>query len=230
MAEVMGTKRFGRFLDEVPEAKRICLDEEDTSDDSKRTSEDEEDDSDDGHDVHPADYVVEAFRSFGFDHKKIVAKSNTLFIEPTREMIAAYTKDTTQALRENNIDKLRDLHKSGVQLNCCNKFGDSSVHIACRRGNTEIVKFLLEEVQIPIYNVRDDFKRTPLHDACWTSEPNFALVDILLRAAPEHALLPDSRGDTPFAYVRAEHWDAWVDFLAPRRSLMYPKGLIPKRR
>jgi ankyrin repeat protein len=218
MVEVMGTKRLATFLEEaLPEAKRLC-------------QEDDEDNSDDSNDIHPADFVVDAFRSLGFDQRKIAAKSDTLFIEPTPEMMAAYTKDTTQALRENNIDKLRDLHKSGVQLNCCNKFGDSSVHIACRRGNTEIVKFLLEEVQIPIYNVRDDFKRTPLHDACWTSKPNFALVDVLLRAAPEHALLPDSRGDTPFNYVRVEHWDEWVDFLAARRSLMYPKGLIPKRR
>jgi hypothetical protein len=35
-----------------------------------------------------------------------------------------------------------------------------------------MVSYLLEECKLCV-NISDDFGRTPLHDACWTAEPNF---------------------------------------------------------
>jgi hypothetical protein len=62
----------------------------------------------------------------------------------------------------------------------------------------------LETVKVDIH-IRYNYHRTPLHDVCWTTEPNYDLVDMLIRIAPEHLLLEDVRRFTPFDYVRPEH-------------------------
>ena len=58
------------------------------------------------------------------------------------------------------------MHKKGKTLQCCNRFGESAIHMACRHDLTDVVKFSIEEVG-SILRVRDDYGRTPLHDAFW---------------------------------------------------------------
>lgn len=174
----------------------------------------------------PTDFVNTVFEGRNYDTNKIIAKATNEFIKPTAEMITGYAT-TSELVREDNLDKLKELHASGVSMQCCNRFGDSLVHIACRRGLTRIVKFLVEEAKASVH-VRDDLLRTPLHDALWTSEPNFEIVEILLRAAPEHVLLPDRRGDTPLDYTRPEHAREWVAFLARQHALLRPSTSIKK--
>jgi ankyrin repeat protein len=122
------------------------------------------------------------------------------------------------AVRDNDLEKLKELYASGVTLESCNRFGESLLHIACRRGNTRMVKFLVEEVKVSVH-IADDMNRIPLHDACWASVPNFEIVELLLREAPEHALCPDKRGHTPFDYTRQPAWKEWVRFLSEHGSL-----------
>ena len=71
-------------------------------------------------------------------------------------------------------------------------------------------------------NIRDDYYRTPLHDACWTAEPQYELVDLLVRLAPHQLLMADIRGCTPFDYVREEHQGKWLRFLWERREILRP--------
>mmetsp|Transcript_46824 Transcript_46824/g.47621 ORF Transcript_46824/g.47621 Transcript_46824/m.47621 type:complete len:217 (+) Transcript_46824:337-987(+) len=113
---------------------------------------------------------------------------------------------------------------------CCNKFGESLLHLACRRGKTEMVKFLLEESRTTattrVISARqmlafhDDYHKTPFHDACCTPTPQFALIDLLLRVAPEQVLQQDIRGHTPFDYVRREDYPQWLKFLWERKALL----------
>ena len=92
--------------------------------------------------------------------------------------------------------------------------------MACRRGDVPIVKFMIEEADVKL-TVKDDFGRTPLHDACWTPEPNFELMDVLLKNCSIDALLAeDVRGHTPFHYARQDHWPKWVDFFRERNDLL----------
>jgi hypothetical protein len=170
----------------------------------------------------PSEFLVQAFKENGFSPEDVISCATSKIVKPTPESVQSYTMEVTKAARQNNLDKLRELHEAGAVMDCCNRFGDSLVHIACRRGHTEIVKFLVEEVKASVHFV-GDMKRTPLHDACWTSEPNFEIVKILLRAAPEHALCPDERGDTPFEYARPTHQEQWMEFLAEQRSILRPK-------
>ena len=82
------------------------------------------------------------------------------------------------AVRGSDVKRLRQLALEGRHMNACNKYGESIVHMACRRGDLEVLTFLVSTGAI--LDVADDFGRTPLHDACWTPEPRFDVVTFLL--------------------------------------------------
>lgn len=176
--------------------------------------------------IKPADYVKSAFKANGCDIEATKTASLKVFSEPTEEMISSYTSELLAVVRKNNMAELRKLHSEGKLVNSCNKFRESLLHLSCRRSFTEMTHFLIEDVNADI-NIRDDYFRTPLHDACWTPEPNFELVDMLIRVAPEHLLLEDVRGFTPFDYVRNDHWKQWLRFLWERRDLLKPLAPAP---
>ena len=133
-----------------------------------------------------------------------------------------------------------------VYFRCCNKFGESLMHLACRRGRTDMVQFLIEELNATTNNdtttnednnngtslaattrararqvlsIRDDYNKTPFHDACWTTTPNFELIDLLLKYVPEQLLMKDVRNKTPFDYVQQRDYAAWLRFIWERKSL-----------
>merc|ERR1712183_78962 len=79
---------------------------------------------------------------------------------------------------------VRDLHKeyygaaassegqTPPPFRCANRFGESLLHLACRRGRTDMVRFLVVEMGSPprdVLETMDDCHKTPLHDACWTA-------------------------------------------------------------
>jgi hypothetical protein len=126
-----------------------------------------------------------------------------------------------------------------VYFRCCNKFGESLMHLACRHGRTDMVQFLIEELNATnndtnegnnvsslaatrarqVLSIRDDYNKTPFHDACWTTKPNFDLIDLLLKYVPEQLLTRDVRNKTPFDYVQQDDYIAWLKFIWERKSL-----------
>ena len=138
---------------------------------------------------------------------------NMTFARPSKEATDAYDLTAVQAIRYNDMDKLREMLREGKSFNACNRFGESLIHMVCRRGNIEIARFLIKEACVDV-NVKDDFGRTPMHDACWTSKPNVAIMDLLLdHVSPEMLLAEDVRGHTPFNYARKEHYEEWTQYL-----------------
>merc|ERR1711865_526107 len=116
----------------------------------------------------------------------------------------------------------------GLTVNACNQFGESILHLACRRGLYEMVQFLVEEVGIAVEMGRDDYHRTVLHDVFWSAS-DFATTAnlvkyLLLTCASTAALLlvEDVRGYTPFDYARAEHRGKWLHFLWEHRTWLWP--------
>lgn len=85
-----------------------------------------------------------------------------------------------------------------------------------------MVKFLLEEVGLKVDTIRDDYHRTPLHDAFWTPTASYEVVDLLLQQpnVAELLLLPDKRGFTPLSYARKEDHGKWLRFLWERKSIL----------
>lgn len=165
----------------------------------------------------PVDFVERVFKK-----ENGVSPVSVPFIKPTEEMIEAYKVETLTAARSENIEALRKLHIAGASLNCCNRFGESLIHLACRRGNLEMVKFLVKEAGVTLL-LRDDYGRTVLHDAFWTPEPKFDLVEFLIEEMPEFLCVKDVRGHFPLNYVRKEHQEQWYSFLQERKALLRSK-------
>ena len=145
------------------------------------------------------------------------------FHPPTPEQIEAYSNDAVNAVRSSDVDCLRTLLSNGQSLQCCNRFGESLLHVACRRSNAEIVSFLLHEAKVSPC-IRDDYGRTPLHDACWRGNPEYEIVELLLSVEPRLAYVKDVRGHRPFQYARKEHWPHWREFIDRKRELI----LLPR--
>jgi ankyrin repeat protein len=174
----------------------------------------------------PYQFVCDTYIANGLSIRKSKADFSPLFPKPTEAQIAAYCLDTVKAaVRNTDINELRRLHAAGVSFDCCNRYGESLISMVCRRGNAEIAKFLVKEANVSLF-ICDDFGRTVLHDACWTVEPAFELMELLLEEVPDFIFVRDVRGHTPFDYLRKEHWQEWTSFLQDRKHLLHPKLLL----
>eukprot|EP00934_Nitzschia_sp_Nitz4_P007626 Nitzschia sp. Nitz4//scaffold120_size68122//18476//19096//NITZ4_006040-RA/size68122-processed-gene-0.33-mRNA-1//1//CDS//3329534266//7616//frame0 len=172
----------------------------------------------------PSEFVLSTFKQNGAiisqERKRLAARFST----PTEAMIQSYNADIIDMVRRGDIDQIKDLHQDEtVRCNSCNKFGESILHMACRLGKVDIVRYLVNDLEVDLY-FKDDYGRTALHDAFWTIEPNFELVDFLLQKVPELLLVQDVRGHTPFDYARRKHWGSWLRFLHDRKEMLRPQG------
>ncbi|KAG7366401.1 ankyrin repeat-containing domain protein [Nitzschia inconspicua] len=141
------------------------------------------------------------------------------FAKVTDAQIEAYTTAVVTVVRNNDLAGLKELHAKGQALNCFNRFGESLLHMACRRGFEEIVDFLLEQPEVDI-RVSDDNGRTILHDACWNPSPQLKICQRILERDPTLLFIADNRGCSAFQYARPEHWTIWRKFLLENRSLL----------
>eukprot|EP00540_Astrosyne_radiata_P017368 CAMPEP_0116853244 /NCGR_PEP_ID=MMETSP0418-20121206/17796_1 /TAXON_ID=1158023 /ORGANISM="Astrosyne radiata, Strain 13vi08-1A" /LENGTH=359 /DNA_ID=CAMNT_0004485607 /DNA_START=445 /DNA_END=1524 /DNA_ORIENTATION=+ len=150
------------------------------------------------------------------------------FQKITKERTDAYSVDMIRAVRMSDVDTLRSMLVSDNK-NCrfdgCNRFGESILHTACRRGSSDVLRFLLEEAKVDV-RVRDDYGRTPMHDACWTAQPNVGMIGLLVKVCPDLLVVEDKRGMTPLEYVRAGQWGAWMKFMKRNRNDLIPKVLL----
>eukprot|EP00554_Chaetoceros_debilis_P005540 CAMPEP_0194073192 /NCGR_PEP_ID=MMETSP0149-20130528/705_1 /TAXON_ID=122233 /ORGANISM="Chaetoceros debilis, Strain MM31A-1" /LENGTH=312 /DNA_ID=CAMNT_0038753169 /DNA_START=128 /DNA_END=1066 /DNA_ORIENTATION=- len=157
----------------------------------------------------------------GFDSDKISPESS--FFEPNTDgNIEGYTTDILNAVRSQDVEKLEKLRSQGHPMQCRNKFGESILHLACRRGFFKVVDFLVNVAKISI-NIRDDYGRTPLHDACWVIKPDFDLITILIRSSPDLILIRDKRGFLPLQYVKKDQYAEWCDYLKKSEALFVLK-------
>jgi hypothetical protein len=135
--------------------------------------------------------------------------------------IAAYDMKVLTAARDNDLKTLKELFEAGQTMDCCNRFGESLLHLACRRGFTEVGNFLLLEAKLEV-RISDDCGRNPFHDICWNPKVEVELAELVLERDPTLLLIGDKRGHTPFDYARPEDWRTWREFLFERRTLLEP--------
>ena len=167
----------------------------------------------------PVVLLKEMFARNEFGNRLLANQRNNIgFARPSKEAIEAYDLTVVQAIRDNDLGRLRAMLREGKSFDACNRFGESLIHMVCRRGNIEMANFLIQEARVDV-DVRDDFGRTPIHDACWTSKPNIAMMDLLINNVPPDMLLTeDVRGHTPFDYARKEHYDEWTQYLRSKEE------------
>ena len=180
-------------------------------------------------DTNPDEFFKTVIEGLGYPSEPIsVLTLENYFLEYTSEQIAAYDNEVVRAVRTDNIAELRRLMHNGKIMQCSNRFGESLFHMACRKGSFPVVKFLVEEAQVCI-RIHDDFGRTPLHDACWSSESCFEGIRMLIEKEPDLLLLADKRGHTPLQYVTREKWGEWCCFLDGVKDILQPKKLAKQK-
>jgi len=150
---------------------------------------------------------------------------------PSFEEIEAYSAETALAVRQGDLPQLKELYyEKGFSLSASNRFGESLLHICCRRGDAKMVDFMMTEAKVNP-RVIDDMGRTAFHDVCWSSEPNLKAMDVLLGFLPPIGLLlQDCRGHTPLQYARRKHWVVWLEFLQEREHIFVNWILARKER
>ena len=168
-------------------------------------------------DTKPHEYLNEILRSSGLS-LDMLAVDDKSFLPITPENVKAYNI-TAQAAREENLAALLRFHNEGVSMQGCNNYGESIVHIVCRRGSSSILQFLLRDAKVSM-RVKDDFGRTPMHDAAWTDKPNFDLVHRLLLDSPDLLFVKDKRGHLALSYVPHQRWGEWCRFLQLHQELV----------
>eukprot|EP00565_Helicotheca_tamesis_P009317 CAMPEP_0185734930 /NCGR_PEP_ID=MMETSP1171-20130828/23865_1 /TAXON_ID=374046 /ORGANISM="Helicotheca tamensis, Strain CCMP826" /LENGTH=425 /DNA_ID=CAMNT_0028405063 /DNA_START=155 /DNA_END=1432 /DNA_ORIENTATION=+ len=183
---------------------------------------------DPSNETNPHEFLKRIVESSGYSSKSLPGLSvESYFIEHTSEQIEAYDNRITTAVRAEDVETLKQIYTEGRPLQCSNRFGESIVHMACRRGSAKVLRFLLEVGNVSGL-VRDDFGRTPMHDACWTREPDFEIVKMLTDRWPDLFLVSDKRGHTPLQYVRRDHWGKWCHFLTEYRDRLAPRAIAEK--
>lgn len=166
--------------------------------------------------INPSAFVNSCFKAYGINpylYDPLALKN--FFLETTDDHVEAYEPEKIQAIRRNDMKTLRRLRNMGCSFQGCNRFGESLLHLACRRSSLDTIRFLIVECSVSL-RVKDDYGRTPLHDVCWRKDPNFDIVDIILDREPDLLIIADKRGHVPLDYVRREHWGHWIHYLAVR--------------
>ena len=156
--------------------------------------------------------------------KKPALDLDGFFLKISDAQMAAYDMEVVTATRENNIEELRQIcaRKGPQALDCFNRFGEGLLNLACRRGFQEITAYLLSDEVGLNACIRDDYGRTPLHDACWNPSPLLEICTWLMQKEPALFFVTDKRGFTPFQYARKSDWIVWRQFLFDRRHLLEP--------
>lgn len=166
-------------------------------------------------------------RSRGYSTKRFKTLQTAYYNKPTPLQQASHDVHMISLIRRADLDALDELLSSGIiSPNPCNKFGESLIHMICRRGEHEALQvFLHHHCSL---QVADDYGRTPLHDACWAAQPAFSTVQLILDGDPRLLHMSDSRGAVPLSYVRQEHWETWIQFLEAKKDVYWPVRDIAK--
>jgi hypothetical protein len=127
-------------------------------------------------------------------------------------------EDAVSATETNDLGRIQSLHAVGHSLDHCGRFGESLLHIACTRGHLEMTKFLIREAKCSL-DVRNTHGRSPLHNACLATKPNFALLTLLIEERSSHLCLPDYMGKTPLEYLTCSYWEELYPLLVEPGTL-----------
>ncbi|GFH53509.1 hypothetical protein CTEN210_09985 [Chaetoceros tenuissimus] len=189
---------------------------------------DEADDTENDEDLDVCALYLEILKSKGYEDWSFLSFEDVpedFFTTMTQENFDGYTSEILNAVRGNDLEKLRSLNENGHCMQCCNKFGESILHLAARRGNAEVINFLLNEANISS-TIKDDYGRTPIHDACWVVSTDFQIIQMFLMQCPDMLLIKDKRGFSPLQYVNKKSKSLWKRFLTENQDLLIPKRLL----
>ncbi|KAL7558960.1 hypothetical protein ACA910_006303 [Epithemia clementina (nom. ined.)] len=177
------------------------------------------------------DYFDDLLRQRGYHNAKTYDTLSTGYHRtPTELQLASYGPKILQLVKNNNVQGLHEvLTVAGLSPNPCNTFGESLVHMACRRGRAKLLRTMVQAGAA--LQICDDYGRTPLHDACWAAQPALDVVELLVIQCDRCMwFLKDCRGALPLSYVHKDHLQQWKTWLDDNMDRMFPprNGAVTK--
>jgi hypothetical protein len=169
--------------------------------------------------INPLEKLIAIRKSLGRSTEPFPNETVRDFFQHSQKHIAAYDLKVMTAVRSNDFEALTEMFASGKELQCCNRFYESILHTVARRGLAEMLDFLLDTAKLNL-RVCCASGRTPLHDACWTTTPNFRSIKRIIHECPDFLLIADNRSFTPLSYVPRDCWGEWNDFLESNPDLV----------
>jgi hypothetical protein len=210
------TKRTDEDMVEFP-SKKLCVDANEqaecTAEESKSIHEIEE--------ISPLDHWKGILEARGYSIEFRSALTCGYYMKPTSLQLASHGIALARAINRSDSDLLRKLLSCGLSPNPCNAHGESAIHKVCRTAKANLLQTFIDykcSVQIS-----DDFGRTPFHDACWTSKPNFEVIELLLGIDNQLPFIIDCRSNPPLSYVTRNLWKPWNDFLDRVKDRYWPE-------
>jgi hypothetical protein len=164
----------------------------------------------------PLEHLLSILHERGYETDLTPASMEPFFQPPSERQVENYDLQLVQAVKRCDVEALREMARAGKRMDACNRHGESVVHIACRRGNVELLEFLLANGASVL--ICDDLGRTPLHDACWSKLPQFECVMAILERDLRLLRIVDCRGASPLHYIKREHWGAWRRFFDMKKE------------
>ncbi|CAN0080871.1 unnamed protein product, partial [Ectocarpus sp. 8 AP-2014] len=136
--------------------------------------------------VAPDAHLIALLEKRGRTPKATVSSSKAGYNEPpTAKQVMDYDAQPhlSGLARRGDMEGLQRAVDAGRRMDACNKFGESVVHVACRRGNLPLLLFLVANGGS--LTACDDLGRFPLHEVCWAAQPRFDIVRVFLEEERE---------------------------------------------
>lgn len=176
--------------------------------------------------VSPQEFLDKMLRERGYSTDKYNTLLTAYRNKPTSHQQASYGMKMSEITKQGEVDAMRQMLAGGLSANPANAYGESILHLVCRRGNIELLQVLQQHGCN--FEICDDYGRTPLHDACWSPRPAFACVELLLQHADARLFyMMDRRGALPLSYVHKDHYPAWIAFIDQIKDVHWPVTVYP---
>lgn len=150
-------------------------------------------------------------------------QSNLLTPAPDEAALLSYSSGLLQAAQDGNVDEVEKILTNDPNLcaQASNRFGVTALHKVCSRStSTRSLADMVRSLIAHGANVRsfDDLGRSPMFDACWSVDPDFAVVDILLAQYPQAFFDCDTRKHCPLDFIPQTAHIVWISYLTANRN------------
>jgi ankyrin repeat protein len=174
----------------------------------------------------PQEFLDALLLSRGYPITHYKTLNTAYYNKPTPLQQASYSRHIIDLIKAQNVTKFQQIMMCGISPNPCNTFGESSLHMVCRRGDAVLLQVLLADEVGTDLHVADDYGRTPLHDACWASSFAQEVVQLILMQninENRHMFyMEDARGSLPLSYAQKSQYPQWKQFLEDHKDHFWP--------
>jgi Ankyrin repeats (3 copies) len=174
--------------------------------------------------VLPKEYLANLLQSRGYAIQPCDAHAAGYCQPASPLQIACFTDYMINLVKADDADTLRQLLATDyISFNPANVFGESVVSIACRFGSIYILQMLIEEFRVNV-SIADSYGRTCLHEACWNSQIQWPIVELLLGSDPHLLFVADVSGKVPMDYCpnHPDITNGWIQFIDQKKDDFWP--------